>query len=500
MSAFSHLTLGQPIPARHHAVSCSLPTMRDVIGYEERDPAIVGQLGCGYPRFLLHADVRELTAVIANELGLDDRTLWLTCSPRLADALAAELGTAGQRINHDGLDGVAHGPDPDRFNQAKSFLQNVGGFLSSREAEDRLVARGLRPAVVSETLAPADTAAATIREVLTQAYDDVAPDHILLAPSGMNAFHAGWRTLADLQLSRGRTVWIQLGWLYLDTIAQLQRFAASPDDYVQLTAVHDLVALDQAIAAAGDRFAGLVTELPTNPLVQTADIAAVSAKVHAAGGRVVLDPTLVSPLNVRVLAHADLVINSLTKYAANEGDVLAGAIIINPAGADAAWLRSHIPLAVDPVYPRDLARLAAQIGDYAATVAQSNRNAAAVVAFLRNHPGVRDLYWTLQPDSAEHYLRLAHSPAHIGGMISFTVHQPLATFYDALRLPKGPSFGMTTTLICPFIYLAHYNLVTSAAGRTQLAAAGIDPDLLRLSVGTEPAEDIIAALAEAFAA
>ena len=59
---------------------------------------------------------------------------------------------------------------------------------------------------------------------------------------------------------------------------------------------------------------------------------------------------------------------------------------------------------------------------------------------------------------------------------------------------------MTTTLICPFIYLAHYNLVTSAAGRTQLAAAGIDPDLLRLSVGTEPAEDIIAALAEAFAA
>jgi cystathionine gamma-synthase len=56
---------------------------------------------------------------------------------------------------------------------------------------------------------------------------------------------------------------------------------------------------------------------------------------------------------------------------------------------------------------------------------------------------------------------------------------------------------MKTTLICPFLYLAHYDLVTTEAGRAELAASGIDPDLLRLCVGTEPAEDIIAVLAEA---
>jgi cystathionine gamma-synthase len=49
------------------------------------------------------------------------------------------------------------------------------------------------------------------------------------------------------------------------------------------------------------------------------------------------------------------------------------------------------------------------------------------------------------------------------------------------------------------MYLAHYDLVTTPAGRAELAANGIDPDLLRLSIGTEPAEDIIAALAEALA-
>ena len=82
-------------------------------------------------------------------------------------------------------------------------------------------------------------------------------------------------------------------------------------------------------------------------------------------------------------------------------------------------------------------------------------------------------------------------------MISFIVHQPLAEFYDKLRMPKGPSFGMKTTLICPFMYLAHYDLVTTEAGREELSASGLDPDLLRMSIGTEPAQDIITALAEA---
>ena len=68
-------------------------------------------------------------------------------------------------------------------------------------------------------------------------------------------------------------------------------------------------------------------------------------------------------------------------------------------------------------------------------------------------------------------------------------------FYDAVRLPKGPSFGMTTTLLCPFIQLAHYDLVTSEAGRAELAAGGLSPDLMRLSVGTEPGGAIIAAVA-----
>jgi cystathionine gamma-synthase len=126
-----------------------------------------------------------------------------------------------------------------------------------------------------------------------------------------------------------------------------------------------------------------------------------------------------------------------------------------------------------------------------------NASTLKVAAFLEGHPAVQQVWWALQPSTRANYLKIARTPQSVGGIISFTLKGPLEKFYDRVRLPKGPSFGMQTTLISPFLYLAHYDLVTSAAGRAELAAHGLAPDLLRLSVGTEPVDDIIATLAEA---
>jgi len=144
-----------------------------------------------------------------------------------------------------------------------------------------------------------------------------------------------------------------------------------------------------------------------------------------------------------------------------------------------------------------LARLAAQIGATPDVCREINANTARVAAFLARHPAVRQVHWALQPGSDANYRRIARTPEASGGMITFTLRIPLERFYDRLRLPKGPSFGMTTTLICPFMYLAHYDLVTTPAGLAELAASKLDPDLLRLCVGTEPVDEILAALAEA---
>ena len=87
MASFAHLSLGTPIPPSPHAVSCSLPTMRAVRGYEEKDPAILSQLANGYPRFVVHPFAKQLAAhFITTTPALAGRHLWLTSSAAMAPA------------------------------------------------------------------------------------------------------------------------------------------------------------------------------------------------------------------------------------------------------------------------------------------------------------------------------------------------------------------------------------------------------------------------------
>lgn len=473
--------------------------MRDVRGYEEKDPATLQALSNGYPRFVVHAFSRRLSEhFLATTPALTSRTLWLTSSAKMAAALAEHLGGEARAFSAGGVHGVSHPVSADQSARAKVYLQNLGGFISSREAEDHCVRLGLLPAVHPEDRFPAD-AEAEIRRVLRASLSGASDADLVLANCGMSAIYAAFRAVAELQAARGRTVWLQLGWLYLDTIAILQKFTAARTDYVYLRNVLDLDAIARIFAAHGARIAGVVAEVPTNPLIQTPDLPALAALCRRHGARLLVDPSISSVLNLDVLPHADVVVSSLTKYTASEGDLTAGLAVVNPAGADAAALRRRIPELVEPLYRRDAARLAAQIGETAAVLQQIHPATARVAEFLSRHPAVKDVFWALHPESRANYLRLARSPDATGGMITFTLGKPgaLEGFYDRLRLPKGPSFGMKTTLICPFMYLAHYDLVTTPAGLAELAASKLDPDLLRLCVGTEPVDEIIRALEEA---
>ena len=478
--------------------------MQDLIGYEEKDPAVAQHITSGYPRFVLHPCLGQLANHLLLRHGLTGQTLWLTASARSAAELAAYLThlPAGQggtiRQFADGaLHGVVHPENADLSAAARTLLQNTGMFLGSREAEDALVRFGVRAAAEPETLFAGDPVA-EIKHVLRGVLPGTSDADLFPACSGMNAIYAAYRTVSELQAARGRTIWVQLGWLYRDTTALLKRFAADPRcDFVYLPDVGNFGALERLFAEKGDRIAGLFAETPTNPLIQTPDVPGLATLVRRHGARLILDPSVASLFCVNVLTHADVVVNSLTKYAAREGDILAGLAVVNPAGSDAEALRRGIGRWLEPVYPRDLARLAAEIGDAERFVAQLNTATPKIVAWLEAHPKVSRVYWSLAPESRANYLRIARSPAAVGSMLSFTLKTPLAPFYDSVRLPKGPSFGMKHSLLSPFIYIAHYDLVKTAAGRAELAASGIDPELLRLSIGAEPVDEIIAALAEA---
>ncbi len=500
MSSFAPIPLGQRIPSSVHAVSCSLPTMRAVIGYEEKDPAITQHMTSGYPRFVQHPFLKQASARVLRELGLNGHQAWLTSSIRASQALCAWLKPAPAIvINHERLTGVAFPSNPDTFGRAKTFLQHTGALLSSREAEDFLLRAGELTAPYPEVTFDGYTAG-RVKGAMAKAFQRATTDDVFLANSGMNAIYAAFKAAAAFQSPRGRKVWVQLGWLYLDTIALLQKFTDTPErDYVFHNDVFDLKGLRALFAQRGAEIAGIITEVPTNPLIQTPDLAAVYELCRAHNAVLVVDPTVVSPLNIDILPYCDVAVNSLTKYTASEGDVILGAVVVNPESRFASDFKNRLSDELEPVYSRDLARLAAQIGDYENVIAKINQSAPAVVDFLCRHPKVRSVFWSGHPDSKDHYAKLARSTESIGGMISFTVQGPLADFYDKLLLPKGPSFGMKTTLICPFIYLAHYDLVTSKSGQEFLRQNGLDPELLRLCLGCEPADEIIRVLSEALA-
>jgi cystathionine gamma-synthase len=487
--------------------------MRDVIGYEEKDPATLARMTSGYPRFVVHPLAQEVAAHLAARHRVPTtHARWLTAGPLAAQALAVHLQPLSSEVIpvNDYLSLVHFPADADQALAARRYLQHTGLFASSRAAEDYLLAAGGQaehasaPITASGALAPEAQVCAALAQVYGHG---AAPERdVFLAPSGMNATWGAFQALDRQQRALGRTRWVQLGWLYLDTICLLQKFTAYPkEDYLHHADVFDLAGLRQLFAEHAGRVAGLVAEAPTNPLIQTPDISALRALCREHGVALVLDPTIASPYNVDVLGHADVVVNSLTKYAASEGDVIAGAVVVNPASPFAAALRAALPAALGPVYPRDLACLAAQINAAPALLGRVNAAAPVVVAFLRTHPRVASVHWATEPRSAAHYAAIARAPASgpagppLGSVLSFAVHGDVTPVYDRLRLAKGPSFGLTCSLICPFMYLAHYDLVKTAEGCAYLERQGIAPQLLRLSLGTEPVEEIIAALAEALA-
>jgi cystathionine gamma-synthase len=310
----------------------------------------------------------------------------------------------------------------------------------------------------------------------------------------MNAVHRAFHAAATWQRARGRTVWIQLGWLYLDTMALMEKLGNGPADHRVILRIDDPSTLREVVRECGPRLAGLVTEAPTNPLIQTPYLEEVADLIRSSGGLMIVDPSVASAYNVDVAPHADLLVTSLTKYAAWEGDVIAGAVLVADSCPDRAAFLQALRTQRAPLYRRDAARLAHQIDEAPAVVRLINEQTREVARFLSSHRGVQRVFWAESPEEQERFSRIRRPDGGPGSLLTLDLNVSLPSFYDRVVLPKGPSFGITTSLLCPFLYLAHYDLVSTAQGRATLQANRMNPELVRFSVGTEPLADILEAL------
>lgn len=501
-STLKHYPLGHPIVDGPHSVCVSLPTMADVIGYEEKDPRVRSVMQGGYPRFYENHLVRDCRHGIAGQNGIDADGFFLFPDRASAENAKAHVGAADGLIEiaADPFHGLAVPAETESLREKlANFQQHTGHLLSSREAEDWLCSHGVLDQPWPEELSElsAEESDRSIRSHLHDVYRCRSIDDVYLFRGGMSAFYAGFQCLRDEQLKRGRQIWVQLGWLYVDTIRILEKWAPSGGEPIVQHQVMDLDSLEELFAHSGASIAGVVTEIPTNPLIQTTDVPRLRELCDRVGAALVLDPTMASPHNVNILPLSDLHVNSLTKYAGHKGDVLLGALGLNVDSPFYPCLKENLPHYRVPPYGRDLRRLAKVIHHYPEVVERMNRSTPIIVDWLERHPKVAHVWWSREAASKANFDRIAHHANGPGCMISFSLTIDLAPFYDRVRMAKSPSFGTHFSMMCPFLYLAHYDLVSSTEGRRMLEEKSIPPELVRLSVGLEPVEEIIACLEEA---
>jgi cystathionine gamma-synthase len=259
--------------------------------------------------------------------------------------------------------------------------------------------------------------------------------------------------------------------------------------------VVDMSDLDAVAAALAARPAQVVwVETPSNPLLRITDIAGLARLGHEAGALVVVDNTFASPALQQPLAlGADVVVHSTTKYLGGHSDVVGGALVLNDdAVAEQARFLQFAAGAVSG--PLDAWLTTRGIKTLSVRMQRHSENAQAVAEFLRSHDRVARVHYPGLPEHPGHELAAAQM-SRFGGIVSLELADgPTARrFAESTRLfTLAESLGGVESL------LNYPDEMTHASVRgTELA---VPVELVRLSVGIESADDLIADLDAALAA
>jgi cystathionine gamma-lyase len=238
-------------------------------------------------------------------------------------------------------------------------------------------------------------------------------------------------------------------------------------------------------------------ETPTNPLLRLIDIQAVAEIAHRYNVLVVVDNTFASPYFQQPLKlGADIVIHSTTKYINGHSDVIGGALVLNNEEVYEA-IKFYENAAGSVPSPFDAWLILRGIKTLAVRMRQHEENALIVAKFLAEHPRVEKVYYPGLPSHPDYELA-KRQMSGFGGMVSF---QFKGVYEDVDKLVRrfnvitlAESLGGVESLVCHPASMTH-----SSIPKEIRESRGLTDTLLRLSVGIEDAEDILADLQQALA-
>jgi cystathionine beta-lyase/cystathionine gamma-synthase len=241
----------------------------------------------------------------------------------------------------------------------------------------------------------------------------------------------------------------------------------------------------------------LYLETPTNPMMTLTDISAGSELAHAKGALVVVDNTFCSPYLQRPIElGADIVVHSTTKFLNGHSDSIGGVVVSNTdeLAEKIGFLQNAVGAILSPF---DSWLILRGVKTLAVRMKRHEENGVAMASYLSNHAKVKRVYYPGLPDHPQHALARRQMNG-FGSMISFELgsKERAAAFLNRVRLCSlAESLGGVETLI------SHPETMTHASVPVdQRKRLGITPGLVRISVGIEDIEDLIADLENAFEA
>ncbi|MEQ3531466.1 cystathionine gamma-synthase [Pseudoalteromonas sp. XMcav11-Q] len=238
-------------------------------------------------------------------------------------------------------------------------------------------------------------------------------------------------------------------------------------------------------------------ETPSNPILRLTDIEAVVNAAHAVGALVAADNTFLSPALQNPIAFGvDVVVHSTTKYINGHSDVVGGAVIARTQelGDELAWWANNIGITGAPfdsyLTLRGLRTLNVRLR-------QHQENAQLIAEYLEKSPYVSQVYYPGLESHPQHELAKKQQLG-FGGMVSFDIKGDLQTsakFLTSLtHFSLAESLGGVESLICHPATMTHAGMDPQAR-----LEAGVGDTLIRISVGIEDAQDLIADLEAGFA-
>ena len=243
------------------------------------------------------------------------------------------------------------------------------------------------------------------------------------------------------------------------------------------------------------RGAGLIFfETPTNPAMELFDIRKISDLAHKYDALVVVDNTFATPVNQQPLSlGADIVLHSATKYLGGHSDITAGAIMGPKKLVTPVWpWRKNFGQTPSAETASLLSR---SIRTLVVRVERQNQTAKTVAQAMANHPRVKRVLYPGLETSPDYALARSQMKG-FGGMMTLelnTTREETSAFVDRLQLFQlAPSLGGPESLVNQPVLLTHHGL-----GKEEHQRRGISDSMVRVSIGLESAEDLIADLEQA---